>query len=138
VFDSKNEVIAWAVAIVGVAIMGLLVWGAANNQGPFHKVNNAKAKSAFAPVHVKINTNTRTIGDYTPASVTVHPGQDVIFTNVSNNVHTVTARKDNSFDSKDINTGGGHWTLVAPAKPGDYPYYCVYHPLMFGKVIVKG
>jgi plastocyanin len=137
-FDNKSEAIGWVVAIIGVAIMGLLVWGGSNNIGPFHKVNKAQAKTAFAPIHVKIITNTQTIGEYTPASVTVHPGQDVIFTNDSNNVHTVTARGDNSFDSKDINTGGSSWPLVAPAKPGTYNYYCVYHPLMLGKVIVKG
>ena len=137
-FDSKNEAIGWVVAIVGVAIMGILVWGASNNQGPFHRVNKAHAKSAFAPAHVKINSDPKTIGAYAPSSITVHPGQDVVFTNDSNNVHTVTARKDNSFDSKDINTGGNSWTLVAPSKPGTYAYYCVYHPLMFGQVVVKG
>src|SRR5438270_865945 len=134
-FESRNEVIAWAVAICGVIIMGVVVWGASNNVGPFHKVNKAAASSSFPPVHVTIITNPNTIGQYTPASITVHPGQKLIFTNASDAVHTVTSRKDNGFDSKDIDTGNASWTLIAPP-PGTYAYYCVYHPLMAGKIVV--
>jgi plastocyanin len=144
-FDSKNEMAAWAVAIIGIAIMGLIVWGGTNNVGPFHQVNKVQAATAskFAPVHVKIVTDPKTIGAYEPASVTVHPGQKVIFTNVSTYTHTVTSRQDGLFDSHDIPTTGSSksqstWTLVAPKKAGKYAYYCVYHPLMFGKVIVTG
>jgi plastocyanin len=137
-FDSRNEVIAWAVAICGVIFMGAVVWGANNNVGPFHKVNKPALASSFPPVHVTIITNPQTIGQYTPASVTVHAGQHVIFTNSSDAVHTVTSRKDNGFDSKDIDTGKTSWTLIAPTAPGSYAYYCVYHPLMAGKVVVTG
>jgi plastocyanin len=135
-FESRNEVIAFAVAIAGVLFMGALVWGASNNVGPFHHVNKAQAASSFPPIHVKIVYNPTSIGQYTPASVSVHPGQHVVFTNESTAVHTVTSRLDNGFDSKDIDTGGVSYTLVAPAKPGTYNFYCVYHPLMGGKVIV--
>jgi plastocyanin len=137
-FENKNELIGAVVAIIGVAIMGLIVFGAEHNMSPFHTINNVQAKSAFAPAHVKIVTNPKTIGAYAPASITVHPGQNVVFTNVSNTIHTVTARADNSFDSKDINTGGVSWTLVAPKKAGKYQYYCVYHPFMHGTLVVKG
>ena len=135
-FDSRNEGIAWGVAICGVLIMGAIVFGATHNIGPFHKVNKAAAASPFPPVHVTIITNPKTIGQYTPATITVHPGQKVIFTNASDAVHTVTSRKDNGFDSKDIDTGNTSWTLVAPSA-GTYPYYCVYHPLMAGKIVVS-
>jgi plastocyanin len=140
---SKSEMIGGVAAIIGIAIMGLIVWGGSNNVGPFHQVNKVQAAttSAFAPVHVKIVTDPKTIGRYTPASVTVHPGQKVIFTNVSDYTHTVTSRQDGLFDSHDIPTSQStpsSWTLIAPKKAGKYAYYCVYHPLMFGKVIVKG
>ena len=137
-FESRNEVIAWLVAITGVVVMGAVVWGGANSVGPFHRVNKAVAASSFAPVQVKIISNPKTIGQYTPASISVHPGQHVIFTNESNAVHTVTSRRDNGFDSKDIDTGATSWTLVAPAKAGSYAFYCVYHPLMAGTVVVTG
>jgi plastocyanin len=142
-FFSKSEMIGGVAAIVGMVIMGLIVWGGANNVGPFHQVNKVEAASSFPPVHVKIVTDPKTIGRYTPASVTVHPGQKVIFTNVSNYTHTVTSRQDGLFDSHDIpaagnSKSGSSWTLIAPKKAGKYAYYCVYHPLMFGKVIVKG
>jgi plastocyanin len=137
-FESKNEVISWVVAIIGIAIMGLIVWGGENNVGPFHKINKAQAQSAFATLHVKIISDAKTIGAYQPANVTVHPGQKVIFSNVSGITHTVTAKQDGQFDSHDIGSGGSTWTLIAPSKSGTYSYYCVYHPLMQGKVIVKG
>src|SRR5436305_7614162 len=108
-FESRNEIIAWAVAVCGVIIMGVVVWGASNNVGPFHRVNNAAASSSFPPEHVAIITNPKTIGEYAPASITAHPGQKLIFTNDSDAVHTVTSRKDNGFDSKDIDTGKASW-----------------------------
>jgi plastocyanin len=135
---SRNNLIGFAVAIVGIAIMGLIVFGAEHNAGIFHQINKAQAQSSFPPVHVKIVTNPNTIGQYVPASITVHPGQHVIFTNDSNATHTVTERADNGWDSKDIDTGGHSWTLIAPSKAGAYQYYCTYHPFMTGKVIVTG
>ncbi|MGZ8747559.1 MAG: cupredoxin domain-containing protein, partial [Mycobacterium sp.] len=33
--------------------------------------------------------------------------------------------------------GGEQGTLTAPAEPGEYAFYCVYHPSMKGTLIVK-
>lgn len=135
-FESRREVISWLAAVVVVAIMGVLVFGAANNLSPFHRINKAQANSSFPPLKVAIVTYPATIGAFRPPRLTVHPGQHVIFTNASNTIHTATARNGGSFDSKDINTGRS-WTLIAPTKTGTYPYYCVYHPGMIAKLIVK-
>jgi plastocyanin len=55
---------------------------------------------------------------------------------VSDAVHTVTAN-NGAFDSGDIATAGSTsvWHF-APKQTGTFPYYCKYHPLMHGTLIV--
>ncbi len=84
--------------------------------------------------HVKIVTDPKTVGAYKPPTITVHRGQRIVFKNSSNAIHTVTDRKG-SFDSKNI--GIGHsWTYTAK-RVRTFSYYCIYHLLMKGKIIVK-
>jgi plastocyanin len=132
VFETKSEVMSWVVAILVIAGMGVLV-----AHGPFHSINKVSAKASFGPITVKMLTDKKTIGNYTPITVTAHPGQVVTWVNLSDAPHTVTA-KNGQFDSKNISTGNAKWSFAVPAKPGTYPYICVYHPLMVGTLIVKG
>jgi plastocyanin len=90
---------------------------------------------------VKIVSDEKTVGRYVPKVVTVHLGQKIVFKNVSNAIHTVTAMKGGSFDPKLFNSGnigtGGHtWTYTAK-HVGKFKYGCIYHPLMHGEIIVK-
>lgn len=132
-FDSAGEVIAWIVAILIVAAMGVIVF-----TGPYHKVNKSAEGAGPTPVPIaqqaKIVTDPKTVGKYVPPTITIHFGQGVTFTNVSSADHTVTAR-DNSFDSGDIGQQT-KWTLV-PKKTGTFKYYCVYHPFMHGTLVVE-
>lgn len=128
IFDSKGEIAAWIVAIIGVAIMGVLAF-----HGPFHDINKVHA-SSFAPQHVKIVTDPRTVGRYVPSTVRVHVGQAIIFTNESNADHTVTESSD-AFDSGNIATGGATYTYIASAT-GTFHYVCSYHPFMHGTIVV--
>jgi plastocyanin len=129
-FESRFAIFGFTLAIIIVLIMGFMSF-----HGPFGKVNKpAIAASNLAPVNVTIKTDPTAIGKYLPRTITVHVGQRVIFNNVSNAVHTVTA-SDGSFDSKDIAISGT-WPLV-PVKAGTYKYYCIYHPLMHGVLVVK-
>jgi plastocyanin len=41
-----------------------------------------------------------------------------------------------SFDSQNIDTGGQSWTYTAASK-GTFPYFCIYHPLMHGTIVVQ-
>jgi plastocyanin len=112
--------------------MGFLVFH------PFHdvnKLNSSVANTNLPALHVKIVTNTKTVGQYKPTTITATVGQRVIFSNVSDAVHTVTAN-NNSFNSSDIGTGGTSWTYV-PKVAGRFSYYCIYHPLMHGVLVVK-
>ncbi len=130
-YEHRFEVIGWLVAIVVVGAMGLLVL-----HGPFHSINRVAAKSNFPPLKVQIVSDARTIGRYSPNFATAHVGQSIIFTNVSNAPHTVTARQGNTFSSPLIQTGGGTYTLVV-TKPGVYAYYCTVHPDMLATLRIK-
>ena len=130
---SRAEIASWAIAIIGIAIMGLLVL-----HGPFHNINKTQAQSAFPLAHVKIVTATGArsdqIGIYQPSTITVHVGQQVAFANVSNNAHTVTD-SNNAFDSGFLDTN--HTWVYTATKAGTYHYFCQYHSLMHGTLVVK-
>jgi YVTN family beta-propeller protein len=71
---------------------------------------------------------------FAPQSVTVAPGQRIVFVNNDSVVHTATSA-DGSWDSKDI-APGQSYTLTLD-KPGTYAYHCGVHPYMQGTVTVK-
>jgi len=50
------------------------------------------ADTAHKTAHVTIVTDRKTIGAYKPATITVHRGDRIVFKNVSNAPHTVSAR----------------------------------------------
>lgn len=133
-FESRTEIIGWVLALLVIAVMGVLTF-----TGPYHKINKTQ-KAAVAMSHpkltVQIVTDPKTIGAYKPPTVTLHVGDAVDFKNVSNLVHTVTA-DNNAFNSGDIQTGGKDWSFFAN-KAGTFKYYCIYHPLMKGTLVVQG
>lgn len=133
---SRVEIISWSFAVLIVVIMGFIAL-----HGPFNKINKGLAASGPTPapypvLHVKIVTNPKTVGQYVPKTITAHVGQTIVFTNVSNAVHTVTATTNGVFNSGNIDINGPGWSYVT-TKAGTYPYYCVYHPLMHGKIVVE-
>jgi plastocyanin len=97
-------------------------------------VHGKCAKVHYGPFTAKIVTDAKTVGRYAPGTIMVHVGQKVTFTNRSDAVHTVTDSKSN-FDSGDIQTGAS-WSFT-PKKAGRFTFYCKYHPLMHGLLIVK-
>jgi plastocyanin len=128
---SRAEGVGFIIAVVVVIVMGVIALG-----GPYHKVVKTQASgSQLRTLNVKIVNDPKIIGRYVPAAITVHVGQRVIFSNVSNQVHTVTANEGHAFDSKDIPTNGGSWQFV-PHTTGTFKYFCVYHPGMLGSIKV--
>lgn len=127
---SKAEASGWVIALVIVGVMAFVVF-----HGPFKYVNKVHA-SAYPTMQVKIVSNVTDGGQYVPAKFTIHVGQKVTFTNISNAQHTVTEVND-LFDSGDLGTGGGHWTWTA-SKKGAFSYGCAYHPRMKGTITVIG
>ena len=81
-------------------------------------------------------THTIVITDmkFVPETLTVSPGDTIVWVNKDFFAHTATAR-DKSFDSRDIPTSES-WKYVA-TKKGVFPYICTLHPTMKATLIVK-
>jgi plastocyanin len=76
-----------------------------------------------------------TISDYkfSPASLTVHVGDTVSWTNAGPSAHTATAR-NGSFNTGLLQKGqSGSFTF---SHAGTYSYYCTVHPFMHGTIVV--
>lgn len=67
--------------------------------------------------------------------LTVAPGTQINIANDDTVEHSVTSETKGAFD---VHVDGGkRKTLTAPTEPGEYAFYCVYHPNMKGTLIVK-
>jgi plastocyanin len=67
--------------------------------------------------------------------LTVAPGTQINIANNDTVEHSVTSDTKGAFD---VHVDGGkRKTLTAPSQPGEYAFYCVYHPNMKGTLIVK-
>ena len=70
---------------------------------------------------------------FSPATLTVHVGGAVTWTNHDEEPHTVAA-SDGSFHSPGMGANGTYsYTFT---KPGTYDYICSIHPFMRGTVVV--
>ena len=88
----------------------------------------AVALAAGAPHEVKIEGM-----QFQPASLTVHRGDTVTWTNADLVPHTVTAK--GQFDSGNIAPGKSYSRRME--QPGEFDYVCNYHPGMHGKLVVQ-
>ncbi|MGV9799336.1 cupredoxin domain-containing protein [Mycobacterium sp. NPDC003449] len=67
--------------------------------------------------------------------LTVAPGATITIVNDDEVEHSVTSRTKDLFD---VHVDGKQRaTLTAPTEPGDYAFYCIYHPAMKGTLTVK-
>ena len=87
--------------------------------------------AAAKPATVKVTIEAM---KFSPAAVTVKPGDRVVWTNNDVVAHTVTA-KAGTFDSKII-PPGGTFTFVA-RKKGDFAYICSLHQPMMADLKVQ-
>ena len=81
-------------------------------------------------------THTIVIADmkFVPETLTVEPGDTIVWVNKDFFPHTATAQ-DKSFDSRDIAMNKS-WKYIA-TKKGAFPYICKLHPTMKAILIVK-
>jgi plastocyanin len=77
-----------------------------------------------------------TLADFTydPTELTTDPGAEVTLVNEDATTHTATST-DGGFDSGDI-PGGEDGTFTAPEEPGEYSFFCDFHPSMKGTLVV--
>jgi YVTN family beta-propeller protein len=71
---------------------------------------------------------------FTPATLTVAPGQPIVWINNDSVQHTITS-DDGKWDSGEL-APGEQFTLTLD-QPGTYAYHCSIHPFMQGTIIVK-
>ncbi|MGI9185302.1 MAG: cupredoxin domain-containing protein [Solirubrobacteraceae bacterium] len=117
-----------------------------------HEVGRARAHRAsiphhFAPRHLAPDRLAphrvaRAAGDppvgiadfhFTPATVAIHVGDTVTWTNSGPSGHTATAR-DGSFDTGQLSRG--HSASHTFTRAGTYAYFCSIHPFMHGTITV--
>jgi plastocyanin len=81
-------------------------------------------------------THTVTIANFVfqPATITVAPGDTVVWRNTDIVPHSATAR-DSTWDSQSL-AANATWSYVATQR-GQYAYYCVFHPNMTGTIDVQ-
>ena len=72
---------------------------------------------------------------FSPASLTIKPGDSVVWVNKDIVAHTATSAGANGFESGMLETGKS-WKKKF-LKKGDFPYACRYHPTMTARLIVQ-
>jgi plastocyanin len=72
---------------------------------------------------------------FNPPTLTVAPGDQVVWENADLVPHTATAADGSAFDSGAIAPGAA-WRLAAPAS-GRFAYVCTLHPTMKATLIVQ-
>jgi plastocyanin len=94
----------------------------------------AIAESVVAASEPKTHAVTIENMQFSPATLTVAPGERIVWTNQDLFPHTATA-DDGAFDSKAI-AAQAQWTFLA-GKSGEYAYGCTFHPTMKARLIVR-
>ena len=72
---------------------------------------------------------------FSPRTLTVPAGSEVVWTNRDEEPHTVTSAGGGFTSSAALDTGDTH--AVTFSRPGTYAYYCTVHPMMVGTIVVK-
>ena len=73
---------------------------------------------------------------FSPADLSVTPGQTVTVVNKDSTAHTLTATNGKAFDTGDI-APAATATFTAPMTAGTYSYICTIHQFMHGTLTVK-
>lgn len=90
--------------------------------------------NAQTTINIAVSDN-----QYSPATVTAAPGDNIVFTYSGNSSHP-TASDNNTFPTFQMDTGHRSHTLTL-ATPGTYGYYCLFHGSpgrgMFGTITIQ-
>ena len=113
----------WILCVAALTIAALSVLPALENTVA------AGPPAAATTAEVKIENFS-----FTPSTLTVKAGTQIVWTNSDDIPHTVVS-DDHTFKSKVLDSDE-KFTFTA-TKPGTYSYFCSIHPKMTGKVIVE-
>jgi len=132
-FKVKYPMVMIPGCILAAAIgMAIVAERAAFADAPMH----AMAMPASASAAPAVSTNAVAIRNFAfgPTAIIVAPGATVTWTNADNEPHSI-VMVDRSFRSPPMDTGGRFSHTFAA--PGQYRYFCGFHPQMTGTVIVR-
>jgi len=87
------------------------------------------APARAAEITVKIDNFT-----FVPASVTIKPGDTVVWENVDDIPHSIVSKTPGVFRSKPLDTNDKFSFVFA--QEGTYDFFCGLHPHMQGKIVV--
>jgi len=73
---------------------------------------------------------------FSPATLTVKQGTQVVFHNTDTAPHTAT-ELNGAFNSGTINLQGNYTLQTASLAPGTYEYRCSFHPSMRGTLVIQ-
>ena len=90
----------------------------------------ADAKQDDSKVHKVTIQNLK----YDPATLSIKPGETVMWVNKDDNDHTVTSHDGKTLKSE--NLGSGDTFKYTFDKAGKFKYHCKYHPRMKGLITV--
>jgi plastocyanin len=109
--------------------------GAGSASQPTHAAPRSAPAGAGLLAHVSSDP-ADTISDFqfAPATITIHVGDTITWTNDGPTDHTATA-SDHSFDTGVLHKG--HSASHTFATAGTFAYICTLHPFMHGTVIVE-
>jgi plastocyanin len=138
----------WPIAVAVIIIVAVAAIVLANKDNktatpppaPASNTNNSTKESnnnpSPAPTPEASTNNSVSIVNmnYSPADITVKKGTKVTWTNNDDVAHTVTADTGNAFDSGNMEKGKTFSFTFDTV--GTFPYHCIYHSNMHGKVTV--
>lgn len=117
---------------------------AAESTNPQNQSNNASSveddssRTNSIPVVIK---GIYGENSFSPNSIEINEGQTITWYNSDTISHTVTSGEDGGSDAGDDFDSNAiipnQYYSVTFDKPGEYKYYCVYHPSMVGEIIVR-
>lgn len=115
------------VAVIGFVI-GSLTVGAISSGDILRNLSGTKADVTIVP-----GAQTASV-PFAPPVFNVTVGGTVTWVNKDTTVHTVTSNSS-LFDSGTLTTGAT-WSYTF-TQAGTYPYYCTFHPMMVGTIVVR-
>ena len=112
------------IVLIVLIAASFMVWGR-NNKG---NKNQTNSNSTLTAADVTISNFA-----FSPTSLTVAAGKTLTFKNEDSVAHTVTDR-NGKFDQT---VAPGATITITIDVPGTYSYYCRFHPMMTGTIIVQ-
>lgn len=123
------------VAVVGVSVASVSIFSGTSNA----------AFAATVTADITPGSTPKTTDAYSPNPINANVGDTVTWTNKDTTIHTVTSGSDGTPDGKFDSSDGGKTYLAGGQTfshtfdvAGEYPYYCILHTAMVGKVVVAG